>query len=76
VTHALLRLGATQTLSACLQRETALVGPVLVDRPDFREGVRALLVDRDRTPHWQPATIEDVDPAVIAALFSAAAARG
>jgi enoyl-CoA hydratase/carnithine racemase len=76
VTHALLRLGATQTLSACLQRETALVGPVLVDRPDFREGVRALLVDRDRTPRWQPATIEDVDPAVIAALFSAAAGRG
>ncbi|GAY08139.1 3-hydroxyisobutyryl-CoA hydrolase [Pseudonocardia sp. N23] len=28
--------------------------------PDFAEGVRAVLVDRDGTPAWTPATFEDV----------------
>jgi enoyl-CoA hydratase len=39
-------------------------------QPDFAEGVRAMLVDKDRKPKWQPARIEDVDPARIAAVFA------
>ncbi|MFC5207571.1 3-hydroxyisobutyryl-CoA hydrolase [Pseudonocardia sulfidoxydans] len=31
-----------------------------IRRPDFAEGVRAMLVDRDRAPAWSPARIEDV----------------
>ena len=38
--------------------------------PDFREGVRAMVVEKDRSPRWSPARIEDVDPASIAALFA------
>jgi enoyl-CoA hydratase len=37
--------------------------------PDFAEGVRAMVVDKDRKPNWQPAHIQDVNPATIAALF-------
>ncbi len=37
--------------------------------PDFREGVRAMVVEKDRSPRWSPARIEDVDLATIAALF-------
>ena len=37
--------------------------------PDFAEGVRAMVVDKDRTPKWQPPRLEDVDPAVVAAMF-------
>ena len=28
-----------------------------------------MVVDKDRQPKWQPARIEDVDPASIAAMF-------
>lgn len=36
---------------------------------DFPEGVRALLVDKDLNPQWQPATIEEVDSACVESYF-------
>lgn len=38
-------------------------------QPDFSEGVRALLVDKDRNPHWQHAAVADVSPEEIEALL-------
>jgi enoyl-CoA hydratase len=38
-------------------------------RPDFREGVRALLVDRDNRPVWDPALPEGVTPQMIDTIF-------
>jgi enoyl-CoA hydratase/carnithine racemase len=37
--------------------------------PDFPEGVRALLVDKDHTPKWSPASLAQVDDAYLAGFF-------
>lgn len=37
--------------------------------PDFAEGVRCQLVDRGDTPQWRHASLAEVDPAEVAALF-------
>jgi enoyl-CoA hydratase/carnithine racemase len=36
---------------------------------DFYEGVRALIIDKDRSPRWSPASVEGVDEADIARYF-------
>jgi hypothetical protein len=37
---------------------------------DFAEGVRALLVDRDNKPVWNPATLGEISEEKIASYFS------
>jgi len=39
-------------------------------RGDFVEGVRAVLVDKDHAPQWNPAAAEDVTEAMLDAIFS------
>ena len=37
--------------------------------PDFVEGIRAQLVDKDRTPRWRPARPEEVPPSLVEEFF-------
>ena len=65
----LLRLGADRTLRQCLDAELRATRTITPYR-EFIEGVRAMVVDKDRQPKWQPARVEDVDPTEIDALLS------
>ena len=67
-THRLLTEGAGRGLRAGLDAEFALTRTVMA-HPDFVEGVRAMVVDKDRTPRWSPERIEAVALETIAALF-------
>lgn len=40
-------------------------------RPDLAEGIRALLIDKDQKPRWQPPTIAEVTPAWVEGYFQA-----
>lgn len=63
-----LRRGANQTLAQALDDEFALTKTTM-GHPDFAEGVRAMVVDKDRKPRWTPSRIEEIDRAAIEKLF-------
>ena len=65
----LLHEGAGRTLRQCLDAELRATR-TLTPHHEFIEGVRAMVVDKDRQPHWQPSRVEDVDPAEIDRLLA------
>jgi enoyl-CoA hydratase len=70
VTLKLLRLArASASLEQCLVREYRAALEVFKS-DDFREGVRAAVIDKDRDPHWSPARIADVRPEMLAPYFA------
>ncbi len=42
----------------------------VLTRPDFAEGVRAVIVDKDNNPKWNPATPEEVSDELIDSIFA------
>jgi enoyl-CoA hydratase len=70
VTLKLLRLArASATLEECLAREYRAALAVFAS-DDFREGIRAAVIDKDREPKWSPPRIEEVTPEMIAPYFA------
>jgi enoyl-CoA hydratase len=66
----LLRLArASSSLEECLVREYRAALEVFAS-DDFREGVRAAVIDKDRNPRWSPSRIEDVTPEMVAPYFA------
>jgi enoyl-CoA hydratase len=70
VTLKLLRLARqTPTLEECLVQEYRAALEVFRS-DDFREGVRAAVIDKDRKPKWSPPRIEDVTSEILAPYFA------
>lgn len=68
VTARQLERGVAMNLADCFRMELGMVLHCF-EQGDFREGVRAVLVDKDNAPRWNPARIEDVTEEMIAAFF-------
>lgn len=68
VTLRQMRQGATMPYDAVAAMEFRMVHRFLAGS-DFFEGIRAQLVDKTRDPKWQPAALEAVDDAAVAACF-------
>lgn len=66
----LLAQGAQQTDFADEMIVEYRVGAHVVQRHDFLEGVRAVIVDKDNAPQWNPATAEGVTGHLIDQIFA------
>lgn len=71
VTAAMIAAGAQSDIDECFDRELHAAQQITTTN-DFREGVRAVLVDKDRNPSFDPPHIDDVDPAVVARITGSA----
>lgn len=68
VTFEQLRRGAGMGFDACMAMEYRMVHHFL-ENGEFYEGVRALLIDKDKTPRWAHARLEDVPQDAVEAVF-------
>ncbi len=66
----LLHEGALMHDFADEMRQEYAVGCRVVQRHDFIEGVRAVIIDKDNAPRWDPATPEGVTDHVIDQIFA------
>ncbi|MFC3173774.1 enoyl-CoA hydratase/isomerase family protein [Novosphingobium bradum] len=46
------------------------IGGRMIMRPDFPEGVRSVIIDKDRSPKWNPARLEDITEDAVDAIFA------
>jgi enoyl-CoA hydratase len=64
-----LTIGRDYDLDAALALEYRLTQHCMAGH-DFYEGIRAMLIDRDRNPQWRPATLAEVADSMLDAHFA------
>ena len=67
-------IGQDYDLEAALALEYRLTQHVMAGH-DFYEGVRAMLIDKDQKPRWQPATLAEVGDDMVDIFFAPIAGR-
>jgi len=63
------RRGKHYDFTTCMRTEFRIVSRVIHGH-DFYEGVRAVIVDKDNKPRWQPATLAEVSEAEVERHFA------
>ncbi|WP_019221772.1 enoyl-CoA hydratase/isomerase family protein [Bartonella senegalensis] len=58
----------SQTLEECMKIENRIAHH-MINSHDFREGVRAMLIDKDKTPKWQPDKLSNITDEMIESYF-------
>jgi len=69
VTLEMLRRGRRLPLQACFALELHL-DQQWFERGDLIEGIRALIIDKDKKPHWNPGHVKALDAQHVASFFS------
>ncbi|GIZ53433.1 enoyl-CoA hydratase/isomerase family protein [Noviherbaspirillum aridicola] len=69
VTLEQLRRGASMSVAECLRMERNMVRRSF-EYGEVLEGIRALVIDKDNAPQWNPGSLEEVDDARVAAFFA------
>lgn len=69
VTLRQLRLGETLHFAKVMTMEYRL-SQTMLRHPDFYEGIRAALIDKDKQPRWRPARLDDITPGEVEAFFA------
>jgi len=64
-----LQEGAHLEFEDCMRLEYRLTQAIVTGH-DFYEGVRAVIIDKDQAPKWQPAALEEVTLAIVDAAFA------
>ena len=68
VTHEMLVRGASLSVADCLRMERSLVRRNF-EHGEVLEGVRALVIDKDNAPRWNPPTLDAVTPEMVERFF-------
>ena len=63
------RRGGSMDFATCIRTEFRIVSRVIHGH-DFYEGVRAVIVDKDNKPQWQPRTLAEVSDAEVERHFA------
>ncbi|XP_062908061.1 3-hydroxyisobutyryl-CoA hydrolase, mitochondrial isoform X1 [Mobula hypostoma] len=74
ITFQQLEEGARKNLSEVLMMEYRL-SQACMKGHDFYEGVRAVLIDKDQSPKWKPATLEEVTEEYLSSCFKSLGAK-
>ncbi|CAM8937949.1 unnamed protein product [Rhodiola kirilowii] len=67
-----IRRGRLEGIGKCLTREYRMVCQVMLGHvsKDFLEGCRAILIDKDRNPKWEPCKLELVSDVMVEKYFT------
>jgi enoyl-CoA hydratase len=69
VTREQMRRGANLDFTECMRTEFRIVSRI-VRGHDLYEGIRAVIIDKDQAPRWQPATLTAVSAAEVERHFA------
>jgi len=64
-----IREGKSLSFDECMKMEYRMVNRIVAGH-DFYEGVRAVIIDKDNAPKWQPAALSGVSDADVGAYFA------